>query len=362
MNKELSTTVALSSLLAINVAAAAQTSVLVGSDSVQSRNNQIQLFSKTVTLPPERASNPLTLTVENGKSGKAAFQWLRCFVTQGESDSQRATDQPTGLLVLNETMLKGTNRAVIDLTNKLSSGQNQITIQGAGLAGATCSWTITQVNQPTVSVTALDRSSVIAGQTVHVTGSGLADGQKVSASLENTRTKRSRDLPVANVTANGFDVTIPADVHSADYRINATVNGRVYAIASNLTVRRIVLRSSDLASVVPGGTIVITGTGFSETAEQNVVTFTSYNGRCLPSPPGLNAPYYDGQTGSYQGQVVSATPTQLTVIAPQDMMQYISVLKPVPCHITATVQGVAAQGEVNVLVGSLNFGRGTQTF
>jgi hypothetical protein len=204
------------------------------------------------------------------------------------------------------------------------------------------------------SINGFSKPELMAGQEIHVNGVGF--DKTMSVVLESDRAKLKRPVQVRNLTASGFDFTVPADLTEERYKVIGNANEQYFSGPTLLTVHQApTISSASLASVVPGGTITISGAGFSPRPEENTVMFNSYNGVCLPNPSGLNPPYYDGTTGSYKGAVMAASPSELTVQAPQELMQYISMLCPVPCHITAVVRGVPAQGQIDVLVGSLNF-------
>jgi hypothetical protein len=214
--------------------------------------------------------------------------------------------------------------------------------------------TMASAQPSSLSISAFSTTDLTPGDTIHVRALGFT--KDTILWLENDRTKLKRKVQLVNLNPRGFDIDVPGDLTPEKYNLIANLGSLYYTAPMKLTFKQgPMINSASLASVVPGGELTISGVGFSERADENKVIFNSYNGLCVPGPPGLTPPYYNGQTGTYNAQVISATSTELTVLAPQDLLQFVSILCPVPCHVSATVRGAAVQGQVDVLVGSLNY-------
>ena len=152
-------------------------------------------------------------------------------------------------------------------------------------------------NAATLTVTATPTISAIAPTTVAVGGSIVITGTNFAATTAGntvtfTGTATSGTVTAASTTS--LTVTVPTGATSGTVKVTTSL-GNVTSVASLTIVAAPTFTSFAPATIAVGGSVVLTGTNFSTTAANNVVTFT---GTATP------------------GTVTAATATSLTVTVP----------------------------------------------
>lgn len=262
----------LASLSVAPGSARAGTVMLFRSAEYLSRNYQVQNFSGTLDLQPSQQNLPLSLNIYNGSHEAPSFKWFRLVIG--------------GYTLATEKNLNGSEDGSIDVSGQIPGGSTQVSVEAGGVPGATLFWTLTT---PRVTIQNISPRNVKAGDTVTITGSNFS-----SVANQNMVLFNNKPGAVISASPTSLTVTAPANMAGIDnvqVNVNNLISNTLEVTLSAKPVPE--LLSTDCWMAPPGGTITIRGRNFSSDAGQNQVYF-----------------------GSVRAEIVSSSPTEITVVVP----------------------------------------------
>lgn len=245
--------------------------VLAQSQPLVAANNQIQKLSETINLQKGQEKLQLTLTYYNGSDTAPGFKWLRIA-------------SPTMHFVA-ENQFGGKRSLSIDVTGELTWGGNQLLITAEGVRGSTFSWKLT-TNQPTL--TSLSPTQVSPGHSVTILGSNFSSDPDANVVMFGTH--RARCL---SASPDKLIVQVPDYADSANSKVTVSVAGMEAGSLAATISSYPYLSSLSASWVPPGSQFTIYGEGFSAN-QSDISVFV----------------------GPLECQIVSVSPTEITVIAP----------------------------------------------
>lgn len=242
--------------------------VIQSGKPIVSKTRGWQRFTDYINLKAGQDKAPLTLTFQNGSDVGSAFQQVRISL----AGRVLATDKD----FKNRTL-------ALNMTGALGAGGTQLIIDAQGPLDANMNWNLTTKK---VQVTQVAPTTVAPGDKVTISGKNFTQFAQVMIG------KTAAKVDTANATQ--LQITVPAGVEGGKQNLIVTVGGvasqpQIITVKSAPTVSGI-----DTLSAPPGQPVTISGTGFSRTASENIVTF-------------------NGTPGS----IVSASNSSLTVVIPE---------------------------------------------
>jgi IPT/TIG domain len=299
----------------IQSTAAADGPIVQQGGPYHSTGNTLQQFVSLMTLTQKDCSGRLVLTFFNGPNQEPKFAWVRVYLNNAIAlKNFRQGAKPIGTLVLNERMFaKNSNKVQLDWSRKLSAGHYALLIIGAGAANASVKW---RLNAPTGTA-----SSTI-----------VAPVGATSAS-SSARTPSSR-------TATPTAPTAPTSA--------GTASGALGGVR---------IASIQPTSAVAGGTLVLNGSGFTPSRDQNSVSLNQSRCRVSEATPNrLKVEIPSGlAAGTYSAQVivdgVKSNAVALKIVGTAEIIN--SNLHSSPSDSTITISGngfseVAGDNEVTI--------------
>lgn len=239
--------------------------VVAESKFFEAPNNQVQKFSQSINIAPGQDKLNLTMTYFNGTATKPGFNWLRV----SSSTMNYFTEKDLG----------GKKFASINVTGRLSSGGNQITVEAGGVAGSTFAWRLT-TQAP--SITAVQPVGLTAGDTVTVTGNNFCpDPTAISATVSGAK------LTCTSATASKLVFKLPDELRPGDGALRLQVAG-LDAGQAQVTVQAFepTLQGLSAGWVLPGDNLVILGGPFPKTIGNVKVTIGPFDAQVIQSTPG----------------------------------------------------------------------------
>lgn len=245
--------------------------VLAQSQPLVAPNNQIQRLNETINLQKGQEKLQLTLTYYNGSETAPGFKWLRIA-------------SPT-MHFVSEREFAGKRSYSVDVTGELTWGGNELLITAGGVRGATFSWRLT-TNQPTVS--SIEPVKVSPGNSATIIGSGFSSDPDANVVMFGTH--RARCL---SASSDKLIVQVPDYADSSNASVSVTVGGLAAGTVAATVASYPYLSKLSANWVPPGSQFTIYGQGFSENASDISVW-----------------------VGPLQCEIVSVSPTSITVVAP----------------------------------------------
>lgn len=263
-----------------------------------SAGQQWQRFSDMITLKPGQETLPLYITFTNGGDAGVAFSGLQISL----SGRQLATAKD----------FAGKSNYQMDISGALTSGDNQILVNGFGPRGATLSW---KLFTKKMQLTAVEPATAPAGQKLSLQGKNFAKTGNQVVFGKSTAPATYDQVRKTLIT------TVPDDVASGKVDIYVT-NGGLKSNSITLTVKSPPTVSGvDFVSSAPGQVITISGKGFSTKASENIVT-----------------------VGGSPASVTSASATSISLILPEIPYPQWNV------PIKVKTNGVEGKGSVTINV------------
>jgi hypothetical protein len=209
---------------------------------------------------------------------------------------------------------------------------------------------------PSIQPLPLNVQLAFAGDEIRVDYK-IVDKTKFGITLENNNTKIRTHLTPNNFVWNGpnLSIKLPSDMLAGSYTVSLQENGVAVAESSLGIKVHPVLTSPNLEGVIPGQPVVIQGAGFSSKPSDNLVEFTTINEN-VDSLGGMR--FYDGPVATYRAVPTDATPTTLTVVAPQEVAAYVTSQVSAPTRVTVKVNGIQAVGEIKIYLSIREWERG----
>lgn len=250
--------------------------VIVGSGGpFNFRGTGSEDFPALFSWKPDAPTDPLKFRVEASSfTGSPSIRWVRVLL---------------GSRVLATEKNFKNNVLELDLTGTVSSGTNQIVIQGGAAPGASMKWTLqTVLNSKVASV---DPDEVVLGDTVKI------KGQNFSTEIKKNKVfVGKKEVPIKTAGSNELVVTIPKFFEINEHKVTVIVNGKPATGNPKLIVRGVPrLTGKSLDGVPPGYRFAIFGENFSKKLNENVVMI-----------------------GDQQAPVVDGNTEQLFVICPSE--------------------------------------------
>ncbi len=276
--------------------------VLAQSQPLVAQNNQIQKLSESINLEKGQEKLQLTLTYYNGTDSAPGFKWLRIA-------------SPT-MHFVSEQEFAGRKVYSVDVSGELTWGGNQLLITAEGQRGSTFSWKLT-TNQP--SVTSLNPSQVSPGHSVTILGSNFSSDPDANVVMFGAH--RARCL---SASPDKLIVQVPDYADSASSKVSVTVAGMEAGTLIAAVTAYPYLSNLSASWVPPGSTFTIYGQGFSAN-QSDMSVFV----------------------GPLQCQIVSVSPTEITVVAPVGYAgQPWGFYQPVK----VTVRGIPARNQLTISI------------
>lgn len=276
--------------------------VLAQSQPIVAQNNQIQKISESINLEKGQEKLQLTLTYYNGTESAPGFKWLRIA-------------SPT-MHFVSEHEFAGRKTYSVDVSGELTWGGNQLLITAEGQKGSTFSWKLT-TNQP--AVTSLSPSQLSPGHSVTILGSNFSSDPDANVVMFGTH--RARCL---SASSDKLIVQVPDYADSASSKVSVTVGGMQAGTLAATVVAYPYLSNLSASWVPPGSQFTIYGQGFSAN-QSDLSVFV----------------------GPLQCEIVSVSPTEITVVAPVGYAgQPWGFYQPVK----VTVRGVPARNQLTISI------------
>lgn len=280
----------------------AQEIVLDQSQPLVATSNQIQRFSESIDLKKGQEKLNLTLTYYNGSATAPGYKWLRI-----SSASMR---------YVTEQSFQGQKSYSVDVTGELTWGGNQLLITAEGPRGATLTWKLTTESP---SVTGISPNKLTPGAAIAVMGNNFSTDPAANDVMIG-----GHEAHCLSATRNKLIVQVPEYVDKANSEVTVSVAGMEAGTLMASADVMPAVTSLSASWVAPGSQFTIYGTGFSPAAQSNVVYI-----------------------GPLKAEVVSASATSITVIAPVDFggepWGYYQPVK-------VTVNGIRARGNLTISV------------
>jgi hypothetical protein len=245
--------------------------VLAQSQPLTAPNNQIQKMTETINLQKGQEKLQLTLTYYNGTDTAPGFTWLRIA-------------SPT-MHFVSEREFAGKRSYSVDVTGELTWGGNQMLVTAEGRKGSTFNWKLT-TGQP--SVTSLNPSQVSPGHSVTIVGNNFSSDPDANVVMFGSH--RARCL---SASSDKLIVQVPDYADSASSKVSVSVCGMEAGTLAATVAAYPYLSSLSANWVPPGSQFTIYGEGFSA----NQADISVY-------------------VGPLQCEIVSVSPTSITVVAP----------------------------------------------
>lgn len=278
-----------------------------------SASETIQTFDGEIDIPREYVGQPLALVATNGSVSEPGYSWVRMFLAPGGSDTnlQQGANE-LGKLLVDENSFLSSMQVYIDMTGQLSVGRNRFHIEAVGRPGSVFYWEVRSLGAPQLSK--LNPRVTVSGAQLDLAGMGFS----VRPS-ENNVFLGPVQIPAEQSNGRMLQVYVPPGIPEGNYDLFVEIQG----LKSNV-IKIMVLPSPKVTAVypvqlLPGQTMQIRGSGFSDAAGGNRV----YIGR-------------------YPAPVVGANQQVITAIVPN--------MPPGEAKITVTANGATAQGNPTVNV------------
>ncbi len=234
------------------------------------QGSSIQNFEDAIDVPPAYSNKPLALVATNGSVSSSGFSWVRMFLQPGGSDTNlQSGASELGRLLVDENSFLNSAQAYVDLTAQLATGRNRIHIEGVGSEGAQFYWELRSVGAPELSK--LNPRVAIGGAPLELSGIGFS----VRPS-ENEVMLGPYPLSVMESNGRMLKAYVPPGFPQGQYSLAVAIQG----MKSN-SIQMEILPSPKISSVypvslLPGQTISIRGSGFSDAREGNRVYIGEY--------------------------------------------------------------------------------------
>lgn len=248
------------------------------------KDEKVQHFSEYIDLGDgDTYKLPLTITFQNGSKTAPAFKWIEIA-------------SPSTPLITGKQFVDG--RFSMNVSGDLGPGINQYLMTGAGPAGATFSFKITT---PPVSARTLYPKVVNPGQQVMITGSNFCSDKTVDKVTVN-----GESAQVLSASPGQIVFEVPAALATGTYPVLVKVGSQSTQplLLKTAAVPRITGFSRQV--VLPGEQVTIYGENFSPDSD-------------------LDSVYVAG----LQATVVAADTGELTVILPENVMEWFRWYVPV---------------------------------
>jgi hypothetical protein len=219
-------------------------------------------FADYIILKPGQESLPLTLTVNNGDSGKP-LKAIRGALS--------------GRQLFDEKSFKGKQTLVLDLSGALSPGSTQLVFQAFGDAGSAFSWDLTSKSSPTIKE--LNPKSAGVGATVKAVGKLLPAEPKAY-----TITVGGKAATVTAATTDGVDFKVPDGLKpdaKGEVPVLITAAGVKFKAMMLKIVMEPEISSFSHVSIASEQTLTITGKNFGKDSSKVKVTFGGVPGEIL---------------------------------------------------------------------------------
>lgn len=245
--------------------------VIAQSQPLVANSNQIQKLNETINLQKGQEKLQLTLTYYNGSETAPGFRWLRIA-------------SPT-MHFVSEREFGGKKTLSVDVSGELTWGGNQLLVTAEGERGSTFSWKLT-TSQP--SVTSMQPTQVSPGHSVTILGSNFSSDPDANVVMFGSH--RARCL---SASSDKLIVQVPDYADSSSSKVTVNVGGMAAGTLAATVASYPYLSGLSANWVPPGSQFTIYGQGFAAN-QSNISVFV----------------------GPLQCEIVSVSPTSITVIAP----------------------------------------------
>lgn len=255
----------------INVSLKMSEQFVLQSRDISSPGKKWQSFSDYLTVQPASSKLPYFVTVVNGTTAANRFQDVRVYLGR----------------TLIATVKDFNTQGVLsrDISKFLSSGQNLLTVQCVGPAGAKLNWKFTT---PKLIISKVSPKEIGPTDKITIDGNNFSDTIAV-----NQVFIEDRPATVVSAKAKSLQVKLPNNVIGGKTKLYVVV-GSQRSAPIDITIKAAPsIEGVDMVSTAPGQPLQITGKGFSPVASENAV-----------------------MVGAYPAQVVAASPTSLDIIVP----------------------------------------------
>jgi hypothetical protein len=328
----------------------------------QSSGDTLQQFVSLMTLTPKDCAGRLVFTFFNGPNKEPKFAWVRVYLNNAAAlRNFRQGSKPIGTMVLNERMFaKNSNKVQLDWSRRLTAGHYALLIIGAGKAGASVKW---RLNAPTgnasltsaapvsatpVSASARNATSGAASSTAAATGAASAQGGLRITSIQPTSALAGGTL---QISGSGF-------TPSRDQNMVSLNQSRCRVDEANQNSLKVEIPTgispgTYSAQVTVGGAksnaVAVKIVGAAEISNSNLHASPS-DSTITISGKGFSEVAGDNEVtiGTTKASVVSATATELTVKVPffPEADGSPFFLNPPPMEISLKVKGIPAKGHI----------------
>ncbi len=236
------------------------------------RSGAWQTWSDHIHIQPGMDKRRLFLTFVNGAEGRARMTDLRIHLAK------------TPLLTFKD--LADQSEVTRDLTGKIATGNTLITVEGFGPSGARLLW---KLSTDKMIVTSVQPNPFKLTDTVTIQGKNLP--KETAGTTVNIGNKHATVLSVLN---DQIKVKAPPHLSGGSHDLVVGVGSAKSETFKVRTAGAPTITWIDHISTAPHQPVVITGTGFSKVASENVVLF-----------------------GKLPAHIVSSTETSITCTVPE---------------------------------------------
>ncbi|MBA3993347.1 MAG: hypothetical protein C0469_07455 [Cyanobacteria bacterium DS2.3.42] len=215
------------------------------------RTGAWQTWSDHIHLQPGIEKRRLFLTFSNGAEGRAKMTDLRVHLAKRPLVTFKDfADQ---------------SEATRDLTGKIGTGNTLITVEGFGPSGARLVW---KLSTDKMSVSSVQPNPFKLTDTITIQGKNLP--KETAGTTVNIGNKRATVLSVLN---DQIKVKVPPHLPGGSHNLVVGVGSAKSESFKVRTAGGPTITWIDHISTAPHQPVVITGTGFSKVASENVVLF-----------------------------------------------------------------------------------------
>jgi hypothetical protein len=308
-------------VLALQLAVPAQAAddswvTVAQSQPLVAQSEQAIHTSQSINVPKGQDKLQLYMTYYDGVGSAPKFSWIRI--------------SSASMNFISEQQFVKQNSLTMNVSGEVTWGGNQLLVSAAGPKGATFEWVL---RTPTPTLTGVSPQSLNTGSNLTISGTNLCPNASNNQVWLGDKVAR-----IISASAEQIVVEVPDDSKSGPATIKVATAGLEPVGSSTQSVNIVAqpyLSSLSQNFVAPANPFTITGEGFSSDMSKIQVW-----------------------VGQFQAQIVTASPTSLTVICPSQLSDpwYAANLATTGAFypVRVIVNGVKARNTISIRAGDVS--------